>query len=159
MDKYGIHHLYVPGNHDPEKEYENSYSTIELSTENSMNIDKKCIQIKPHLWLIGCGGSVPNTLENGNFISTGYPYVREDMKEGISKSLASIPPDDQVIILTHNPPSHIGILFILIYKWIGSSFMDYRKKKEEVGYYGSETLYREVTEGIRDVYFLCFLYL
>ena len=37
--------------------------------------------------------------------------------------------------------------------------MDYRKKKEEIGYYGSETLYKEVTEGMKDVTFLCFLYL
>ena len=50
------------------------------------------------------------------YLVSPIELLLQDMKEGISKSLASIPPDDQVIILTHNPPSHIGIFIFMINK-------------------------------------------
>lgn len=109
LEVFGITHVYVPGNHDPEEEYSESKSGICTISSPSVNIHKRCIQLAPHLWIVGCGGSVPTMLKDGSLYKTGYPYVNEDMKEGIRNCLSLIPKGDQVVVLTHNPPSHIGI--------------------------------------------------
>ena len=77
-------------------------------TSGSCSVHKKRILLQPHLWLVGCGGSVPVRLEDHSIHSNGYPHKTEDMNEGIRENLQNIPEDDSVIVLTHNPPSTVG---------------------------------------------------
>ena len=108
MEEYKIPHFYVPGNHDPFVEYSQKTSVVDSIPSTSLNIHKRCVQILPHLWIVGCGGSVPTTMNDGKLYSEGYPYCLNDMEEGIAECLQLIPENDHVIILTHTPPAHIG---------------------------------------------------
>ena len=141
LESFGLPHIYVPGNHDPEEAYSHSVpSILPKITQPSTNLHNYCLKLDDHLWLAGFGGSTPKLNEDGIQYGPGYPFVSEDMKQEIIELISLIPKNDQVILITHCPPAHVG-----------SSTVDQDLEAGIVFYLGSQSMYDQITTLMHDV--------
>ena len=140
MEKFAPYHLFVPGNHDPAEMYDCKTPSVLPKLEvGTTNMHNHCVKLADHLWLVGFGGSVPRTLATGVANRDGYPFEKTDMGDEITSLISLIPKGDQVILMTHCPPDHVG-----------SSFVD-EDHTDAVYYIGSASMYNQVCALMRDV--------
>lgn len=142
LESFGIPHIYIPGNHDPVETYSPSVPSIlpEIA-KPSTNLHNHCVKLADHLWLAGFGGSIPRMNEDGSINKSGYPYIYEDMKQEITELISLIPKHDQVILMTHNPPAHVG-----------SSTVDQDYSSGKVYLLGSQSMYDQIAVLMKDVF-------
>ena len=132
-------HLFVPGNHDVASFYENRTPSQLHDIEGSINMHNHVLRLAPHLWLVGLGGSCSVRYSDNRVRDAGYPN-HDDIVDDLHSLFSLIPKRDQVILLTHCPPSSIG-----------SSFADVHKRDDVFVNYGSDALYTQVCDLLNDV--------
>ena len=92
------------------------------------------------MWLAGFGGSTPKLTEDGSLFGPGFPFKSEDMKQEITELISLIPKHDQVILITHCPPAHVG-----------SCTIDQDGRAGMVFSLGSQSMYDQITALMQDV--------
>ena len=141
LESFEIPHIYIPGNHDPIETYSRSVpSVLAKITELSTNLHNHCVKLADHLWLAGFGGSTPKLTEDGSLFGPGFPFKFEDMKQEITELISLIPKHDQVILMTHSPPAHVG-----------SCTIDQDGRAGMVFSLGSQSMYDQITSLMQDV--------
>ena len=96
--------IYVPGNHDPLKEY-----SREIETKNTYNIHKTSIKILDDLVIFGIGGSIPTLKYVDNVLfakSVPFPYKNDeqferDARHLFENTLTKYKESATLILLTH----------------------------------------------------------
>ena len=140
LESFEIPHIYIPGNHDPIETYSCSVpSVLAKITELSTNLHNHCVKLADHLWLAGFGGSTPKLTEDGSLFGPGFPFKFEDMKQEITELISLIPKHDQVILMTHSPPAHVG-----------SCTIDQDGRAGMVFSLGSQSMYDQITSLMQD---------
>ena len=139
MEQSGVPHIYLPGNHDPASLYDvGGYSKI-TEFDKSINLHKRVLQLAPHLWLAGVGGSSYVRYEDNSIRDFGYPY-KDEFTEDLHELFAMIPEDDQVILMTHVPPSKVG-----------TSYSDWHPTMDVFINYGSDVVYDQFCDLLQKV--------
>ncbi|KAJ3443618.1 metallophosphoesterase [Anaeramoeba flamelloides] len=109
LEKLGQQLIYIPGNHDSSRLFNN---LILGSKKNTTNLHKGYQLIGQNLVIAGLGGSVVG-IQNGEVIWDAYPYHSNDLaKKDLEQLLDDLKKDKklpekyQLILLTHCGPSN-----------------------------------------------------
>jgi hypothetical protein len=106
--------LYVPGNHDPTKFFTVLEEKVSITALDSpaTNIHNRLIRLRPDLYVVGFGGSIP-AYKDGNQFWDGFPHTTiESYTQEVQKLMTSVfanehsplKDNDSVILMIHNGP-------------------------------------------------------
>ena len=139
MEQCEVPHIYLPGNHDPLYTYEATDYRQLTEFEKSVNLHRRVMQLAPHLWLAGIGGSCYIRYKDNSIRDFGFPY-KEEFTDDLHDLFALIPEGDQVILMTHVPPATVG-----------TSYTDLHPSMDVYINYGSDVVYDQFCDLLQKV--------
>lgn len=97
------------------------------------------MQLAPHLWLAGIGGSCYIRYKDNSIRDFGFPY-KEEFTDDLHDLFALIPEGDQVILMTHVAPATVG-----------TAYADLHPSMDVYINYGSDVVYDQFCDLLQNV--------